>query len=257
MKQERPTGNIQVILRAAAILDLFTEGQEEWRFRELVAASGLNKSTVFNIVNTMHACGILEQDEETRRYRLGVRMIRYGDAAQRSLKVLAFAEPHLTALRDAMNETVQLAELDGANTVYVSKVDSTQPVHIYSDPGKALPAYATALGKAMLAYRGREYLDRHLPGPYPKLTERTITNQPALLRELQKVREQGFSCDDMELADDMICFAAPVFDHRGRAAYAISMSTPSYRMTDERRAEIPLLLKREAAALSRELGYRD
>ena len=152
MKQDN-TSRIQVLERATKILDLFSTEHMEWRFRDIVSESGLNKSTVFNIVNTLRELNLLEQDEETKKYRLGRQLLRYGEVAKKSVQIVKIAQPYMIQIRDVLNETVQLARLDGSNTIYLEKAESIQSVQTYSMMGAAIPAYATGLGKAMLAYQ--------------------------------------------------------------------------------------------------------
>ena len=255
MGNDKNNGYIQVIERAITILDLFTEQNSEWRFSDLVTASGLNKSTVFNIVNTLKGYHMLEQDDETKKYRLGVHLIYLGNTASKSLRIIRIAEPFMLAIRSEINETVQLARLDGMFTVYLAKVECAQPIQTYSVVGDALPAYATGLGRAILAYKNDIYIDKYFPEQLKPFTSYTITSRDALKQALAEVRKAGIACDRREFSEDLICFAAPVFAADGTAVYSISVSTPMYRMTEEKESRIIALLKEKAMEISRCLGY--
>lgn len=255
MKQDN-TSRIQVLERATKILDLFSTEHMEWRFRDIVTESGLNKSTVFNIVNTLRELNLLEQDEETKKYRLGRQLLRYGEVAKKSVQIVKIAQPYMIQIRDVLNETVQLARLDGSNTIYLEKAESIQSVQTYSMMGAAIPAYATGLGKAMLAYQEESYLDAYFDEPFQKFTVNTLKNKEELKNHLETVRKEGIASDQEEFSIGLVCYACPIFDHKGRAVYAMSVSTPIYRMTAEKENIIQKELKEKSRIISRHLGYQ-
>ena len=254
MKQDN-TSRIQVLERATEILDLFSLEHAEWRFSDIVAASGLNKSTVFNIVNTLRELDFLEQDEETKKYRLGRRMVCYGEVAKKSVQIVKIAQPYMVQMRDTVNETVQLAKLDKSYTIYLSKAESLQPVQTHSMMGAAIPAYATGLGKVMLAYKDEAYIDTYFSNSFEIFTEHTLRGKEELKEELTHIRQAGMACDQEEYCKELICYACPIFDHQGRAVYAVSISTPTYRMTKEKEIMIQKELKEKSLAISKHLGY--
>ena len=254
MKQDN-TSRIQVLERATQILDLFSIEHTEWRFSNIVEATGLHKSTVFNIVNTLREMNLLEQDEDTKKYRLGRQLLRYGEVAKKSVQIVRIAQPYMMQMRDTLNETVQLAKLDKNNTVYLDKAESIQSVQTYSMMGTAIPAHATGLGKAMLAYKEESYIDDYFSEPFEKFTENTLESKEKLKQHLKEIREAGIACDQEEFSMGLVCYACPIFDHKGKVAYAISVSTPTYRMTPEKERAIQAELKEKARIISRHLGY--
>lgn len=255
MGKDNATARIQVLDRTARILELFTPERPEVRFSDMVAESGLNKSTVFNIADTLRQLGFLEQDEDSRKYRLGHQFLRYGEIAHNSVEIVKIAEPFMSRLRDCVNETVQLAKLQGNETIYLHKAECLQSVKTFSMVGAANPAYATGLGKAMLAYREPEYLQAHFPAKLPRLTEHTLPDLEALKAELAAVRTEGIAFDQEEYCTGLQCFACPVFDRKGNAVYAISVSAPTYRISEEKATQICAQLKDTARQISRQLGY--
>lgn len=255
MGKEACGNRIQVLERTAQILELFTPERAALRFSDIVTLSGLNKSTAFNIVDTLRQLGFLEQDAESRKYYLGRQFLRYGEIAKRSVEIVKLAEPLMIQLRNEVKETVQLAKLSGSNTVYLHKAESLQSVQTFSMTGSTNPAYATGLGKAMLAYREDGYIDTHIPALLPRLTEHTITDRAALKQALLEIRQNGIAYDREEYCLGLVCIACPIFDHRGAAAYALSVSAPTYRMTEEKERLICAGLKAAAMNISRQLGY--
>lgn len=255
MGKDMAAGRIQVLDRTAQLLNLFTPERPEIRFSDMVTESGLNKSTVFNIADTLRQLGFLEQDPDSRKYRLGRQFLRYGEIAQHSLEIVKVAEPFMTQLRDQLNETVQLAKLQGSNTIYLHKVTSTQSVQTFSMTGAANPAYATGLGKAMLAYRDAEYLRTHFPAVLPGFTPHTLPDLESLNQELSEIRQAGIAFDREEYSLGLACIACPIFDRKGNAAYAISISAPTYRLDGDKITNISRHLKNAAQQISHQLGY--
>ena len=114
--------------------------------------------------------------------------------------------------------------------VYLDKLESKKSIRIHSDVGGQMPLHCTAVGKAILAWRGEqgtaEYAARtHLP----PMTEHSITGADALREEMRRVRAQGFSIDDEENQDGLYCIGVPIFDKAGAAHHAVSISMPKFR----------------------------
>lgn len=256
MGKTNNTGKIQSIERMVNILDQFSMRNPELRFKEIVEGTGLNKSTAFNLISTMEYLGILEQDEITKAYRLGMHLMKLGEIAKKSIKIIDIAKPFMTKLRDKVNETVQLAKLENGFTVYLEKVECFQPIKTNSERGDAIPAYATGLGKALLAYRPNEYIKKYIPESLKKYTPNTIGSREELICVLSDVRSQGVAKDKGEFIEDLVCYAAPIFDYKGRVDYAISVSVPSYRLTPEQEAPLQIDIVNTARRISMELGYQ-
>jgi IclR family transcriptional regulator, KDG regulon repressor len=149
--------------------------------------------------------------------------------------------------------TVHVAVRDGADVVYMAKVDSTHSVHMVSALGGRLPAHLTAVGKALLAAVADDELARLYP-PGRGLVEMTpasIRSVAALRRELEQVREDGLAWDHCESNPDVNCVAAAVRDHRGATVAALSVSVPILRWREQREAE---LVRRGTDRLSARLG---
>jgi DNA-binding IclR family transcriptional regulator len=155
------------------------------------------------------------------------------------------------------DETVHVAVLDGADVVYIAKVDSTHPVRMVSAAGRRLPAHCTGVGKMLLAGLTRDALDARCPRDreLPGMTPRSITSPARLRAHLDDIRESGLSYDECESNEAVFCVAAPVYDHTGETVAAMSISAPSIRWNDERRDEWSGLIRRGAAELSQRLGH--
>jgi DNA-binding IclR family transcriptional regulator len=129
-------------------------------------------------------------------------------------------------------------------------------MRIFSARGARNPAYCTGVGKAMLAYQDETVLLKMLEtSKLESLTPKTITDKNELLRNLAKVRENGYSFDDEENNIGLTCVAAPVFDHSGKAKYSISVSGPTARMSEEKIKDAIRIVKAVAKEISSKLGY--
>lgn len=242
--------------RALLILELLTAMEAEVTFTEIADRLDLPRSSVSGLLRTMTDAGWLRLDPHTRAYSLGIRALEAGNAYQRSLGLPARALPIMTDVRDELNEIVQLAVLDGRFNVYIAKVDGSHALRLASEVGRRLPAHATGLGKAILAYLDHSDLLRRFEGVvFESYTPNTITSMEALEDELHRIRRQGFAIDNEEYSLGVRCVAAPVRDHSGTVSCAISVSAPMFRFDRARRARARDLIVRAAADLSRTLGY--
>ncbi|HCJ58459.1 MAG TPA: hypothetical protein DHV55_14680 [Clostridiaceae bacterium] len=130
-------------------------------------------------------------------------------------------------------------------------------MRIFTTIGSRMPAYCTGMGKAMLAYIDDEKINNLLPDALEPMTEHTITDKNELLKRLADIREKGYAMDNEENSIGLRCIAAPIFDHKGNAKYAISVSGPTVRMTDKRMKNIISIIKDSARKISYKLGYEE
>lgn len=242
--------------RVLTILELLTAREGPMTFTELREALELPRSSLHSLLITMSESGWLRFDEATRSYTLGIRTLEAGNAYTRSLTLRARAWPYMTAVRDQLNETVQLAVLDGRHNVYIAKADGVQALRLASEVGRRLPAHATGLGKAMLAYLPADVLDELFAGiQLERYTSKTLPSLDALKAALERIRAVGYAADNEEYSIGVRCIAVPIRDHTGAVVAAMSVSAPTIRFDrDARRQAIDLLLP-ASRDLSRELGY--
>lgn len=250
-------GRVQSIDRAVAILKCFSEKRKELKLSDISAELDLNKSTVHGIITTLKYHGLIDQDEETQKYRLGLYLIELGDIVSKSLDIRAITSPIIADVSKRLNETVHIGTLDDMEIVYIDKVESSQSMRIYTTIGARNPAYCTGVGKAMLAYLDEEKILSKLPDKLEAITPKTITNKEDLLKDLAKIRENGYSFDDEENNKGLTCVAAPIFDYSGKVKYGISVSGPTIRMTDDKIKEAIKVVKEAAMEISQKLGYKD
>jgi IclR family acetate operon transcriptional repressor len=246
---------VRSVLRAIRILEAFREGSSP-TVTELARSLKLPKSSVYELVCTLAAEGLLAKEEATNRYRLGLRLVELARSADRDLEVRRVARPLIERLRDRLNETVQLTVLDGDEILYVDGCESSRQLRTFFQFGDRAPLYCTALGKAILANLTPAEIERHLRRSLKAYTPDTLTDPQALRRELARTAARGYSVDDMEHEEGVRCVGAPIRDREGRAFASISASGPAQRLRPGRDREIARQLVAAAEEISRRLGYR-
>lgn len=248
---------VKSALRVLLIVELLTKFHRGLTFAEMHELLDVPKSSLYGLLRTMTARGHLIVEERTRAYRLGVRFWEAGQAFLKSCDLTAISQPYLQAAREGLDETVQLAVLDGLENVYIAKVEADQRLKLVSEVGSRLPAHATGLGKALLAGLDDAELAVRLRGArLERFTPRTIIDKRRLLQVLDEIRRVGYAQDDGEYTLGVSCVAVPVRDHEGKVVASMSASVPEVRMDEAMRGRIIDVLVRQAGLLSGAMGYR-
>jgi len=247
---------VAAVARALGILENVDGGVRGTGITELSRRLGLGKSTVHRLCATLEHHGYLVRDPGTGRYRLSLRVFQIGSHALEALDLPARAMPALEALGAATEETVHLAVLDGAEVIFIGKVESPRPLRLYSQVGRRCPAHCTAVGKVLLAHAGAEQRALLAARPLKRYTPKTITSPAGLERELDDVRRRGHAADEEEFEEGIRCVAAPVRDYRGRVVAALSVSAPAGRLPRARTASLVEQVLDTARRVSEELGHR-
>jgi IclR family pca regulon transcriptional regulator len=218
-----PNG-IQSVSRALGILELFGEQRPALTTSEIAALTGLNRATAYRFCQTLLNLGYLEETQ-ARTFRPGLKAVSLAQAALSSRELPELALPYLRALRESTGETVNMALRDGADVVYVSRLLSANLLALRLFVGSRLPAYASSLGRAMLAYLPDEEVEALLDRrELEAITDHTITDRRRLLAELRRIRTRGYAINDQELVLGIRGIAAPVFGVSGRPVAAINLS---------------------------------
>jgi len=225
------------------------------RLGDLARATGLPKSTVHRILQTMTTEGFAVLDETSGTYTPGPRLLGLAGRTLSRTDATTGAEPALRRLQEATGATVHLAVLAGDEAVYVRKLEGNKPYRMVSRVGMSVPLHCTAIGKALLAGMGSEQVRAFasragLPGRTPA----TITAVGALVAETDRVREQGWSTDLEENEVGIFCVGAGVRDHTGHVTAALSVSQLK---SDAERIEVEDLgpvVARAAAEVSAAFG---
>ncbi|GAA5078799.1 DNA-binding IclR family transcriptional regulator [Thermocatellispora tengchongensis] len=249
---------VPAVSRALDILELFLDGKAR-SASQITELTGLPRTTVHELVTTLADRAYLTAEPgQPTRYRLGMRLFQLGNVFAEQLDL---AHEALVAAREiaaSCDETVHAAVLDGAEVVYIAKVDSTHPVRMVSAVGRRLPAHCTGVGKMLLSGLSPQALDACYPPDreMTAMTARSITSPELLRTELAEIRREGLAYDECESNEAVNCVAAPVHDHTGAMVAALSISVPILRWDSRRRREWGDLVRRGARSLSERLGHR-
>jgi IclR family pca regulon transcriptional regulator len=248
---------IQSVNRAFAIMELFDERRPALSVSEIAELTGLNRSTCYRFCQTLKAIGYLEEVER-RRFRPGLKAISLARAALSSRELPELALPYLRELQRKVGEAVNMSLLDGTDVVYVARILSDHLITLRLYVGSRLPAYATSMGRAILAFLPEQETDAILDkSELLAITEHTITDRRRLKAELQRIRARGYAINDQEMAIGLRGVAAPIMSSTGRPVAAINLSIPRpLGPTEIEKSLAPRLLETAAAisALVKQLG---
>jgi len=247
---------IQVIDRAAQILECFHFDAHELSVREISQRTGLHKSTAHRILIALQYNGFIQQNPETGNYHLGIKLFKLGQLAVMRLNLRDIARPLLRVLMEETRETVHLAILDEEQVFYLEKVEGPYALRMPSRVGRHIPAYCTSLGKAMLSCLEEAEIRRMLGGQsLEAYTPHTMRTVDALIAELRRIRRRGYAVDNEEIEIGLRCVGAPLRDYSGALAGAVSVAGPTARFTSNKISFFAGLVKKTAASISSQLGF--
>lgn len=240
MKQSEENRQHRSTARVLDILELVAANPSTCTQADICRMLEVPKSSLFPILHTLTDRHFLELDERSR-YRIGSAAWAVGASCLSRLNLMDEAEKILRNITSGCKETSHFAVLSGGDVLYLKKVDSPQPIRMTSQVGVRLPAYATALGKALLmdyeVSQLKELYQNHLEA----LTPHTITDFQTLEIQLQEAQRQGYTFEVEESTPYIRCFAVPV-RKAGRVAAAVSVAVPVFRYTEDKGARILELL---------------
>jgi len=224
-------GFSQSLERGLAVLSAFRPDRPVVGISDLARELGLTRSTTHRYVATLASLRYLEQDDATRKYRLGPRVLDLGFSMLGSLELREIAAPHLRQLTDATGHTSNLAIRDDTDVILIDRVRGRPGRYHHLEfslhVGSRLPSYCSATGKALLAFLPRPDLDRLLD--HVDLVQRgprTVTDKNSLLAELEQVRRTGLATNDEELESALRSIAAPIRSRSGQVVAAVNVAIP-------------------------------
>jgi len=230
-----PKNLVRSLEKGFRVLESFAATQPELTLAEAARRADLDNATAFRLLNTLVSLGYVDRVPGTRRFRLTLKCLDLGFNAVARMELRERVRPVLRSLVGEVNEAASVGVLDGAEAVYVERVQAGLvrlgvDVHI----GSRTPAYCSALGLAILASLPRAEQMRILDlAPRPRLTPRTVTDKRAILRRLADARNAGYVVVDQEITAGLRALAAPILDPDGRSIAAVSVVAPVIRMPVE------------------------
>ena len=247
---------VQSLERGLAVIRAFDAAHPELTLSEVAAATGVTRAAARRFLLTLAELGYVRTDG--RMFSLSPRVLELGYAYLSGLSLPEVAEPHLEALVAEVNESSSVSVLDGDDVVYVARVPTSRIMTVMISVGTRFPAYATSMGRILLAGLPDGELDAYLSTVrLDRLTQRTVGSALALRAELARVRAQGWAIVDQELEEGLRAVAAPIRDRSGRTVAAVNISAHASRTPVEavRRTLLPPLLA-TAARIEADLPAR-
>lgn len=246
------TPGIQVIDRAAALLDAIARYPEPVSLKILAAETGLNVSTAHRILASLIQNQFVEKDAASH-YRLGRRLLQLGVRLHGNIDVRALARPVMESLRDRFGETINLTIREGDSVVYIEKATPNRMIHVQQLIGSRAPLHVTAVGKLMLGASGEDAIRAYAQRTnLPAYTRNTLTALPDLIAACRESLARGYALDDEEAEIDVGCIGVLIRDGTGNVSAGLSVSAPIVR----RRLEWIEALIEAGRSLSAQLGYR-
>jgi DNA-binding IclR family transcriptional regulator len=246
----------QAIARAVAVLKAFGPDPAQRTPQELSSRTGLNRSTVYRILNALEREELVASDG-AGRYHLGSELASLGGLALRQLDLHGVALPHLRDLARRSGETVDPEVLRGAQIMIVEEIPGDYLLSPSGNIGTVYPAHCTSTGKLLLAALPPDALDALLSGELRACGPCSLTDAAALREALRVARERGYATSYEELEAYLHSVGAPIYDHRGHVVAAVSVSGPAARMPRHREPELVRMVVDATARISHALGYRE
>jgi DNA-binding IclR family transcriptional regulator len=228
MKEERKYW-VPAVEKAHRVLQLVAGKPGHYKLIDLSRGLDINKSSMFSLLNTMEELQWVRKDSGDT-YVLGMALAGFGSAFTQHFDLHALFQEEAATVRDAIQETVQMARLSDDHILYLGKVEANSPVRLLSEPGMRLPAHVTAMGKVLLALLSPEEFTALFPNEkLEALTPHSFPSRAELAAQLALVREEGVGFDNQEAVMGFRCVAAPVYNKAGKAEFAVSCSMPLHQ----------------------------
>jgi len=241
--------------RTLSVLEAVAERSSGMSNADISRRLKIPKSSASYILRALVKNGYLRRDRESARYHLGLKVVGLSHRALAGLDIREVSEPILRQLVDTSQLTAHLAVLDNEEAVYIAKIDSPGFVKMNTWVGRRMQLHSTSVGKALIAHLPPEEVGPMLQrrGLY-KRTPQTITVVSRFMRDLEKVREQGYAIDDEENSPGVRCVAAPIFNSEGGIEAAVGLSGTTYQFERASVPKIAELVRSAARKISQGLG---
>ena len=251
----RNSSRLSSVTTAIHLLKCFTEDDALLGISELAKRLNVAKSTVHRLASALLDEGLLQQDPETGRYGLGVGLFTLGSIVRARLDVTVESKSILNALRDKTQENVRLAVLERENVVFLHDFESPQMLRLRSTTGQRRPAYCTAEGLCLISGLRQPQIEVFLDHPRTARTERSVTDQEAIIQKVRSVKRRGYAFEDEECDEGTRCVAAPIYSAEGRIVAAVGVAGPRARINKRDVPQLAPVVIDTAFEISQRMGY--
>ncbi|MEM7430211.1 MAG: HTH-type transcriptional regulator BhcR [Pseudomonadota bacterium] len=247
------TAPMQALDRALAVLKLVSEG-DGLSLTEAAEAAGLPPATTYRILTTLQSHGMVTFEETQQTWSVGVEAFRMGSNFLRRRRLPDHGRKVMQALVAETGETANLAVAEEDCVVFVSQVETHQPIRAFFRPGTRGPYHGSGIGKAILAASSDQAINRIISHGLESFTQHTLTNPAALFADLETIRRRGYAIDDEERNLGMRCVAAAIHNEYGEPIGGLSVSGPSVRVTRSAVSVLGPQVKAAADQVTSEIG---
>jgi DNA-binding IclR family transcriptional regulator len=249
----RKEDTIPATLRALSILEALVAAERPAALAELTGMVRLPKPTLYRMLGMLETAGLVMREPGARRYAPGPRLAALGRNVMLNASLRAERGAILARLVGEIGETCNFTMLDGAQVVYVDRVEAAWPLRMTLTSGSHVPLHCTASGKLLLALLPKTTRERLVAQlPLNRYTEATITDAKRLGAELARIRADRYATDNEEFHAGLVCVAVPVAGKR-RACAALAVHAPASRMPLERALSYLPVLRKAAGAMAASL----
>jgi DNA-binding IclR family transcriptional regulator len=254
IKDDSPSVAVE---RALSMLETVAQEPDGLSNAEISRKLEIPKSSASYILRTLEAQGYLNRDANSGKYRVGLKILSLSRGALSGIDVREVALPIMRHLVEKTGLTCHLAILDGPEAVYIEKVEPPGFIRMDTWVGRRMRVHATSVGKSLVAFVPQGQLEKIVAErAMERRTPKTITTLPKLLKELEKVRSQGYAVDDEENNLGARCVGAPVFNQQGAIEASVGLSGTINQVNSQTMPRILDALKDAARHVSMQLGYR-
>ena len=247
------------VKKTFALLEYFTHQKPEWGVTELALACQSNKSTVYRFLNDLQQLGVLIKNPQSDRYSLGLKLFELGNRVPIQTAFVDATHPILEQIAQDITETVHIGILKSNQVFHIDKVTSPQGLTLNNQIGSFSPAFATALGKVLLAFLPKKDRKRFIKTlnltEQNAFTANTITKIKTLKKELNTIKAQGYAIDREEFELGLICVGIPIFNQNNEVIASLSASGPASRFQEEKVLDYVATLKKGANLIKEKIGY--
>ncbi|WP_165790754.1 IclR family transcriptional regulator [Pleomorphomonas carboxyditropha] len=249
-------GVTRTLDRGLALLELLGDARQA-TLSQLARGVGISPTTASRLLETLKGRGLVDYDEETGLFSVGMKAFVIGSSAVRARRLDRVALPSMRALAEDTRLPVNLGVRDGQSAIYIEQFETGGTMRLLLRLGRQLPLHATAIGKVLVAWLWDDALAQAIgDGPLASFTVHTTTDRDIFLADLDAVRANGWATDDQEYEEGLFCVAAPIRDRSGEVVAGLSVSSLASRVGDEAIRELARHVTAAASEVSGKLGWQ-
>jgi DNA-binding IclR family transcriptional regulator len=240
---------LKSLVKVVRILECFSTTDRTLSVAQVCERTNYPRSTTHRLLASLKEAGLLDQDRQRDRYRLGIKLFELGNIVLANMDLHREARPYVEQLGKLTGQLVHLAVFDGRQAIVIHRSDPTDGATALTFVESA-PVHCTGVGKAILAFQPPALVTKLVEAGLPGFTDTTITTASALRAELTRVRSRGYSVDEGEHQPGVRCIGAPIRDQNERVFAAISISGPAWKVPVDQTDALSKIVMHTARSIS-------